>query len=40
MDCKHDITHGIVDIDDDVSDQRSKKLLAGAHRYIRSIPGC
>lgn len=38
MDREHDITNGIVNIDYDIGDQRSKKLLASTHRHIRSIP--
>jgi hypothetical protein len=40
MNGEDDITDIIVNIDDNVSDQRSEKLLACAHCYIRGIPGC
>ena len=39
MDRQHDLTRFIVDIDDDVGDQRSQQLLAGAHRNTRRVPG-
>ncbi|EQB14282.1 hypothetical protein L284_12875 [Novosphingobium lindaniclasticum LE124] len=38
MDREHDVTHSIIDIDDDVGDQCAQQLLASAHRHIRSVP--
>jgi hypothetical protein len=38
MDREHDLAHLIVDIDDNVSDQRPQQLLAGTHRNTRRIP--
>ena len=40
MDREHDVARIIVDIDDNVGDQCSQQLLAGAHRNIRRMPRC
>ena len=39
MDREDDIARLIIDIDDDVGDQRPKQLLASAHRDIGRISG-
>jgi hypothetical protein len=39
MDREDDLTRIIVDIDDDVGDQRPKQLLASPHRDTGRIPG-
>jgi hypothetical protein len=39
MDRENDIARIIIDIDDDVGDQRPKQLPASAHRDTGRIPG-
>jgi hypothetical protein len=40
MDHENDVTHRIVDINDDVGDLCPGQLLTGPHRHIGSLPGC
>ncbi|AHE55630.1 hypothetical protein [Sphingomonas sanxanigenens] len=39
MEREHDVTHLIVDVHDDVGDQRAQHLLAGTHRHVGCVPG-
>jgi hypothetical protein len=38
MDREYDLAHRIVDIDDDIGDQRAEQMLASAHRHIGRVP--
>jgi hypothetical protein len=38
VDREHDVAHIIIDIDNDVGDQRPKQLLACPHRHVRGCP--
>jgi len=39
VDRENDVTNCLIDIDNDIGDQRPQQLLTGTHRHIWGVPG-